>query len=118
MGHARYRAPLPLEWGLRFAVQTSRWPMDDMRDGIAGGADANRVLGAGGTHSRVGLVALRIGPERSGEAHRALQRYPTEHATIVDRCTRQMQSFGWSLVKACADQDIEAERALRSMGRE
>lgn len=31
---------------------------------------------------------------------------------IIDRCRSQMGEYGASMVKACADQDIEAEKAL------
>ena len=33
---------------------------------------------------------------------------------IIDRCRREMASYGSAMVKACVDQDIEAYQALQS----
>ena len=34
---------------------------------------------------------------------------------LSERCTREMGLYGWSMVKYCADEDIDAERALNDM---
>jgi len=49
---------------------------------------------------------------------RALSQYPEAAKEIVARCTRHMQKNGWSTVKACADQDIEAGAALAEYAKE
>lgn len=36
-----------------------------------------------------------------------------EREDIIARCHQQMSEYGWAMVKAYADQDIEAETALR-----
>lgn len=46
-------------------------------------------------------------------AYDDLAKYGDEHKDIIDRYTKQvLEMGGWNIVRACADQDIEAERAL------
>lgn len=33
---------------------------------------------------------------------------------IIERCKKQMGNYGSSMVKACVDQDLEAEEALKN----
>jgi hypothetical protein len=40
-------------------------------------------------------------------------KYPSESKELIERCKGQMVSYGCNMVKACADQDIAAEKALR-----
>ena len=46
-------------------------------------------------------------------ALRSLNGYPTEHQVFINRCYWQMKDYGYAVVKACADQDIQAEEALK-----
>lgn len=49
---------------------------------------------------------------KDNRAQRAIVlRYPEQYKSIIARCRRKSE-FGWSWVKACVDQDIEAESAL------
>jgi len=43
--------------------------------------------------------------------------YPEEVKDIVTRCVRGRE-IGWSMVKLCIDNEIEAEAALANCGRE
>ena len=62
-----------------------------------------------------GSAMVKACADQDIEAYQALERYPVELRSFVDRCEREMGRYGWSMVKACADQDIDAERALSDM---
>ena len=49
-------------------------------------------------------------------AYEQLAGYSSEWEEVIQRCRSEMLSVGdWYLVKACTDQDISAEKALRDM---
>lgn len=122
-------APIPeSDWSRCASIQNDRERLacfDDLASKFRSAAPAGQAEQPGVLDSVMRRCRSQMGSfgasmvkacvDQDMEAHRALQRYPAEHAAIVDRCSTQMRSFGWSLVKACADQDIEAERALRGM---
>ena len=87
--------------------------------GVTAGADENDdiVNGCNFSNAEFGTVAIRICIKDNQAARAAVSQYPEEVKDIVARCVRGRE-MGWSMVKQCIDNDIEAEAALANYGRE
>ena len=58
-----------------------------------------------------GTIAIQICIKDNQAARAAVLQYPKEAKDIVARCARGSE-MGWSMVKRCIDNDIEAQSAL------
>lgn len=75
------------------------------------------VNGCNFSNAEFGTVAIQICIKDNQAARAAVLQYPNEVKDIVARCARGSEK-GWSMVKQCIDNDIEAEAALANYGRE
>jgi hypothetical protein len=75
------------------------------------------VNGCNFSNAEFGTVAIQICIKDNQAARAAVAQYPEAVKDIVARCVRGRE-LGWSMVKLCIDNDIEAETALANYGRE
>jgi hypothetical protein len=75
------------------------------------------VNGCNFSNAEFGTVAIQICIKDNQAARAAVSQYPEAVKDIVARCIRGRE-MGWSMVKLCIDNDIEAEAALANYGRE
>jgi hypothetical protein len=75
------------------------------------------VNGCNFANAEFGSVAIQICVKDNQAARAAVLQYPEAVKDIVARCVRGRE-MGWSIVKLCIDNDIEAEAALANYGRE
>jgi hypothetical protein len=68
-------------------------------------------------NAEFGTVATQICINDNQANRAAVLQYPEDVKHIVTRCVRGRE-MGWSVVKLCIDNDIEAEAALANYGRE
>ena len=75
------------------------------------------VNGCNFSNAEFGTVAIQICIKDNQAARAAVAQYPEAVKDIVARCVRGRE-LGWSMVKRCIDNDIEAEAALATYGPE
>ena len=75
------------------------------------------VNGCNFSNAEFGTVAIQICIKDNQAARAAVLQYPKEVKDIVARCARGSE-MGWSMVKLCIDNDIEAQSALANYGTE
>jgi len=75
------------------------------------------VNGCNFSNAEFGTVAIQICIKDNQAARAAVLQYPEAVKDIVARCVRGRE-MGWSIVKLCIDNDIEAEATLAHYGRE
>lgn len=74
------------------------------------------VNGCNFANAEFGAVAIQICIRDNQASRAAVLQYPEAVKDIVARCVRGRE-MGWSMVKLCIDNDIEAEAALAKYGR-
>ena len=73
--------------------------------------DDDIVNGCASSNAEFGVVAIQICIKDNQAARAAVLQYPEEAKDIVAGCAHGSE-MGWSMVKRCIDNDIEAEAAL------
>jgi cytochrome c2 len=65
-----------------------------------------------GSYARNGSSSFAIAAPCERVPSGAVHQYDPKYHDVIARCDRQMGQYGHTMIKACADQDIAAEKAL------
>ena len=97
----------------RKAIATACWALClSLAGAPASTADFNRCAAIADDGQRLACYDELVGRADQAEAERDDQDNIQDE--IIDRCRREMASYGSAMVKACVDRDIEAYQALQS----